>query len=82
MNRLVAITLVCLAVLSSPLLAQAAAPTKDQAAVVRCYPPLAMAFNFSRCLGRTAIEYAASLSIEVIRTSPTTARKNDLTPVD
>ncbi len=35
MNRLVAITLVCVAVLSSPLLAQAAAPTKDQAAVVK-----------------------------------------------
>jgi hypothetical protein len=41
-----------------------------------------MAFNFSRCLGRTAIEYAASLSLEVIRTSPTTARKNALTLVD
>src|SRR5260370_15475102 len=35
MNRLVAITLVCVAVLSSPLLAQAAATTKDQAAVVK-----------------------------------------------
>ncbi len=35
MNRLIAITLVCLAVLSSPLLAQATAPTKDQAAVVK-----------------------------------------------
>src|SRR6202030_3405164 len=35
MNRLVAITLVCVAVLSSPLLAQAGVPTKDQAAVVK-----------------------------------------------
>jgi hypothetical protein len=34
MNQLVAITLVCVAVLSSPLLAQAGVPTKDQAAVV------------------------------------------------
>jgi len=35
MNRLVGITLVCVAVLSSPLLAQAGVPTKDQAAVVK-----------------------------------------------
>src|SRR5580704_2911685 len=35
MNQLVAITLVCVAVLSSPLLAQAGVPTKDQAAVVK-----------------------------------------------
>jgi hypothetical protein len=35
MNRLVGITLVCVAVLSSPLLAQAGVPTRDQAAVVK-----------------------------------------------
>src|ERR1700674_1655359 len=35
MNRLVGITLVCVAVLSRPLLAQAGVPTKDQAAVVK-----------------------------------------------
>jgi len=35
MNRLVGITLLCVAVLSSPLLAEAAARTKDQTAVVK-----------------------------------------------
>jgi len=52
------------------------------AIVVLSIHRLAMVFNFSRCLARTAIEYEVSLSLEVIRTSPTTARKNALTLVD
>ena len=47
MNRLVAITVACVAILCSPLLTEAAAPTKDQAAVV----------NFAQSMAVRALDF-------------------------